>query len=373
MKLFFKKPYICPFRNFMNQDEIQTLRDLLKEPKKIVIVPHRNPDGDALGSTLALYQFLKAENHYCTLISPNNYPEFLKWLPGEKQIILFETNREKAEKLIAEAEIIFTLDFNNLARTGEMEKSLEKAQADFVMIDHHQQPDNYARFRESEPEMSSTAEMVYNFIKKMGRLEAITPDIATCLYTGIMTDTGSFKYPSTTFNTHLVIAGLMKRGANNGEIHTAVYDTNSYDRLQLLGQALRNLKYEKKYNTAYITLTQAEKDANNFKKGDTEGFVNYALSMKGIILAAIFIEDIPLKPADNKEKIVKVSLRSKGDFDVNNLARKYFNGGGHRNAAGGKSYKNLEETISDFIGILPEYEDELNEKSKDENIQKTTV
>jgi phosphoesterase RecJ-like protein len=337
----------------------------LATPKKIVIVPHKNPDGDALGSTLAMCLLLSAEGHDCVVVSPNNYPDFLKWLPGEKGILNFEKDREKAEKLISEAELIFTLDFNHLSRSGDMEKTLEKASVDFVMIDHHEQPGDYARFRECEPEMSSTAEMVYNFFTEMGRTEAITPEIATCLYTGIMTDTGSFKYPSTTFKTHLVTADLLKKGAKNGEIHNAVYDTNSFDRMQLLGQALKNLKFEEKYRTAYITLTQEEKDANNFKKGDTEGFVNYALSLEGTILAAIFIED-------KKEKIVKVSLRSKGDFDVNKLARKHFDGGGHRNAAGGRSEKSLGETIDKFIGFLPEYADELN-KPKDENIQKTPV
>lgn len=336
----------------MNSTELKHLAQLLESPKKIVIVPHRNPDGDALGATLALYLFLKPNGHELSLIAPNDYPEFLKWMPSESDIIKFDQDKKRAKKLIADAELIFTLDFNLLSRVGEMEKPLEEATADFVMIDHHQQPGDYALFTESNAKMSSTCEMIYQFIDNLGLSEEITPEIATCLYTGIMTDTGSFRFASTTSETHRVIAHLMDKGAKNSEIHQLVYDTNSYNRLQLLGVALRNLKVEKELNTAYISLSQEELDHHNFKKGDTEGFVNYALSLKGIAFAAIFIEST----ADN---IIKISLRSKGEFNVNEFARAHFNGGGHHNAAGGKSDDDLKTTIQEFVEILPQYKDRL--------------
>lgn len=336
----------------MNSTELQHLGKILQSPKKIVIVPHKNPDGDALGASLALYLFLKAHKHEAVVISPNDYPEFLKWMPSESDIIKFDHDTKRAKQLIAEAELIFTLDFNHLSRIGDMEAPLKAAVADFVMIDHHQQPDNYADFMESDVEMSSTAEMMYHFFEKLNGLDKITPEIATCLYTGIMTDTGSFRFPSTTSTTHRVIADLMDHGAKNADIHQRIYDTNSYNRMQLLGVALNNLKVEKEFNTAYITMSQEELDSHNFKKGDTEGFVNYALSLKGIVFAAIFI-------AHKAENIVKISLRSKGDFNVNEFARAHFQGGGHHNAAGGKSDENLKDTVTGFVALLPQYKETL--------------
>ena len=203
--------------------------------------------------------------------------------------------------------------------------------------------------------MSSTCEMVYNFIENLDDLDKIDQDIATCLYTGIMTDTGSFRFPSTTSRTHDVISQLISKGANNSEIHNKVFDTNSYSRLQLLGRAMQNLKVITELSTAYISLSQDELDEFNFKKGDTEGFVNYGLSLKGILFAAIFIEN-------KQDDIIKISLRSKGEFSVNEFSRAHFNGGGHTNAAGGRSHDSLESTIDNFISILPQYKDELSPK-----------
>lgn len=336
----------------MNSTELHHLGQLLEEPKKILIVPHKNPDGDALGASLALYLFLKAKGHEVFVVSPNDYPKFLKWMPGEKEIIKFDQEKARAETLISEVEIIFTLDFNHLSRTGEMEKPLETATADFVMIDHHQQPGSYAKFMESNVNMSSTSEMMYHFFKELNQLEAVTPEIATCLYTGIMTDTGSFRFPSTSSKTHHAVAFLMDRGAKNAEIHQHIYDTNSLESIQLLGVALKNIQVVEGFHTAYMTLSQKELDDHNYKKGDTEGFVNYILSLEGIIFAVIFIEN-------KQEDIIKISLRSKGSFDVNQFARTYFHGGGHRNAAGGKSMESMEKTVADFIGTLPQYKNEL--------------
>lgn len=226
----------------MNSSEINELQDLLAKPRKIVVVPHRNPDGDAIGSCLALHQFLTARGHHSHLIAPNDYPEFLKWLPGESEVIKYDQQREKSDDLLKEAEFIFTLDFNSFSRTGNMAEVLGKCNATFVMIDHHQQPDTYAKFMSSNVESSSTCQMIYHFIEKFDAVDEITPEIATCLYTGIMTDTGSFRFPSTTSDTHRVIANLIDCGAKNSSIHQKILDTNSIEKIQLLGVALENMR-----------------------------------------------------------------------------------------------------------------------------------
>lgn len=338
----------------MNSETTATVQTLLSTPKKIVITGHKNPDGDAIGSCLGLCFFLKAIGHDAQVIVPNDFPDFLKWLPGVDTVTIHEKEVEKSEQLINNAALIFTLDYNSLDRVGDLQAYLEKSDAKFVMIDHHQQPADYAVATYSDVSMSSTCEMVYHFIDSLEGSNFITAEIATLLYTGIMTDTGSFRFPSTTPVTHRVIASLLEAGANNATIHQNVYDTNSPDRMRLLGVALKNLQIFPEYKTAFITLSQKELDANNFKKGDTEGFVNYALSVKGVRFAVIFIEN-------KQDTIVKISLRSKGNFSVNEFSRKHYNGGGHTNAAGGRSLQSLNKTISHFISILPDYTEALND------------
>ena len=337
----------------MKEKSILSLKSLLKEPKKIVIVGHKNPDGDAVGSCLGLWYFLMNRSHDAQVIMPNDYPHFLKWLPGNESVIIFEQDVKIASRKIQEAEIIFTLDFNALNRTGGMQEILKESSAQFVMIDHHQQPDDYAVITYSDTKMSSTSEMVYHFIEGMQGVEEINHAIATNLYAGIMTDTGSFRFPATSAVTHKVVAALIDAGANNSEIHQNIFDTNSPDRMKLLGVALNNMVLLPEYNAAYITLSQAELDDNNFKKGDTEGFVNYPLSIEGIRFSTIFIEN-------RQENITKISFRSKGSFSVNEFARNHFNGGGHINAAGGRSSETLENTVKEFISILPHYKDALH-------------
>ena len=328
----------------MIKSDVTKIKHLLSKPKQIVIIPHKNPDGDALGSTLALYHYLNLSNHNVIVISPNDYPVFLKWLPGENKIINHEIETVRANDLITSADIVFTLDFNALHRAGDIGPIIRKANGLKILIDHHQQPDNFAHYLYSDVTMSSTCEMVYNFIEMLGNTSLISPQIATCLYTGIMTDTGSFRFASTTSTTHRIIANLIDKGASNAFIHNNVYDNNSFDKLQLLGVSLKNLKVISILNTAYISLSQKELNASNFRKGDTEGIVNYALSIKGVKFAAIFIEH-------KSEGIIKISFRSKGNFDVNDFARKNFNGGGHVNAAGGRSDLNLSETIDKFLQL----------------------
>lgn len=336
----------------MNEKTTQTVKNLLKSPQKTVIIGHKNPDGDAIGSSLGLSFFLKDLGHEATVIMPNDFPDFLKWLPGVDDVVVHEKETEKSTKYIEDADVIFTLDFNSLDRAGDLQFILQKCKAKFVMIDHHQQPSDYAVATYSEVSMSSTCEMVFHFIDALGHSENLTKEVAINLYTGIMTDTGSFRYPSTTPTTHRVTAKLIEAGADSAKIHQEVYDTNSMGRMKLLGHALNNLHVLEEYNTAYITLTQKDLDDHNFKKGDTEGFVNYALSIKGIVFAVIFIEN-------KQENIVKMSLRSKGSFSVNDVAREHYSGGGHINAAGGKSSQSLNETVTEFISILPRYKNEL--------------
>jgi phosphoesterase RecJ-like protein len=329
----------------MKIQDIQSIQALLAKPKKIVIIPHRSPDGDAMGSTLGLYHFLLKYNHQPIVIAPNEFPDFLSWLPGSETVQIFEKNKENCTKILEEAEIIFTLDFNALHRVGEMEKVLEKLTAPFIMIDHHQKPDDYAAYTYSDPSFGSTCEMVYNFISLLGEKQAIDKTIGTCIYTGILTDSGSFKFPGTTGNTHRIVADLIDLGVENTTIPSLLFENSSYNRLQLLGRALQNMKVIPEHKTSYITLTQEELNSFQHVKGDTEGIVNYGLSIKGIHFTAIFIEN-------KDENIIKISFRSQGGFDVNQFARDHFNGGGHQNAAGGKSTVSMAETIHKFEDLV---------------------
>ncbi|WP_299060033.1 bifunctional oligoribonuclease/PAP phosphatase NrnA [uncultured Polaribacter sp.] len=336
----------------------EELKTFLSEPRNIVIIGHRNPDGDAMGSTLGLLHYLEKKGHKPTVVVPNEYPDFLHWLPGSKNTYRFDWQNTQSKKAIDASEIIFLLDFNAFHRVGsDMQNTLEKYPNDFAMIDHHQQPDNF-KYMYSDVTICSTCQMVYQFIEMNNDLDLIDKDIATCLYTGIMTDTGSFRFRSTTSTTHRIIANLIDKGAENDKIHNNVYDSNSYGRLLLLGQALTNLQILPEFKTAFITLTEDEKKKFDFQKGDTEGVVNYALSLKGIIFAAIFIED-------KEQNIIKISFRSKGKFSVNKFARNHFDGGGHDNAAGGRFSGSIEEIIEEFKALLPKYKSELNTSYED--------
>lgn len=333
------------FSQAMNEIEISTVQELLSSPKKIAIIPHRSPDGDAMGSTLALYHFLLKLNHQPVVIAPNDFPNFLAWLPGAETVLIYENDKTNCATILKEAQLVFTLDFNALHRTGEMEHVLNKLTVPFIMVDHHQKPDTFAMVTYSNTAFGSTCEMIYNFISFLGKEKLIDKTIGTCLYTGIMTDSGSFRFPSTTSNTHRVVANLIDLGVENSDIHNQVFDANSYNRLQLLGRALQNMKVFPEHKTAYISLSQKELDEFHYVKGDTEGIVNYSLTIKGIHFAAIFIEHLD-------ENIIKISFRSQGSFDVNQFARDHFQGGGHINAAGGKSYDTLAHAINKFEKII---------------------
>lgn len=336
----------------MNPNDVKAVKALLAAPKHIVIVPHKNPDGDALGACLALYHYLQQYGHRLCVLTPNAGPDFLSWMPASEHIMVYEALPGEGAQKIEEADIIFTLDFNTLSRAEGMRDRLEASEAVFIMIDHHRQPDTYAAYTYSDPDMGSTCEMIYNFMEFLGDTGKINPAIATCLYTGIMTDSGSFRFPGTTGRTHRIIADLIDKGARNAEIHNAVFDINSPDKLQLLGCALKNLVVIKALHTSYITLSRKELMKYNYKKGDTEGFVNYGLSVEGIKLTAFFIQP----PRENH---IRISFRSKGDIPVNEIASVHFDGGGHTNAAGGRSFLTLEETVEKFKEILIQYKELL--------------
>ncbi len=332
---------------------LNQFKALFEVPKKTVILGHKNPDGDALGASLGLHWFLKSLGHETQVIMPNDFPDFLKWMPGHESILVHDKQEEEVRQALKSCEVICTLDFNDLSRVGEMTKLLTRIDQSFVMIDHHQEPGDYASLTWSDTSMSSTSEMVAQLIESWIGWTGLNSAIATNLYTGIMTDTGSFKFPTTTAKTHRIVAALIDAGAPHSQIHREVYDTQTPGRLKLLGRALAQLEIFPDWHTAFTYLNQSDLDQCNFKKGDTEGLVNYALQLKGIKFALIFIEN-------RSEKITKISLRSVGDFSVNDFARKHFDGGGHTNAAGGRYHGVPKVAIDYFLTCIPAYKNELN-------------
>jgi phosphoesterase RecJ-like protein len=332
---------------------IETLYPKLSTPKKIVITMHQKPDADAMGSTLGLYHFLVQFGHSATVISPTNWASFLNWMPGCKEVVDYERDTEKANTLIDQADWIFCLDFNVLSRTKRMEERLANAGAERILIDHHQQPQvEVFAYGISDTKKSSTAEMVYDFIMESGHEDKINAFVAECLYAGVMTDTGSFRFPSTTASVHRMIATLKERGLNHSNVHEALFDNFSENRFRFIGNVLMNrMEVFYEYNTALIAVPQQDLVKYDIKTGDTEGLVNYPLSIEGIKLAAIIIDR-------GEER--KCSFRSKGDFDVNTFARTYFGGGGHFNAAGGQSKEPLEKVVEDFKKAMMENRDKLS-------------
>jgi phosphoesterase RecJ-like protein len=333
------------------QAQVQQTRELIDEAELIVITAHQNPDGDALGSSLGLYHILKAAGKNCVCVLPDPFPHFLAWMPGTAEMVIFESEKEKATNLLKDASLVFCLDYNAPDRTGtSMGEVLKSTRGYKVMIDHHPDPANFCDLTINEPTDCSTAQLIYRFIATFGYEHQLNKNAATCLYTGIMTDTGSFRYPSTTAVTHYVVAKLIEAGADNGQIHINVYDTNTESKLRLTGYALtQKLVVLKEYATAYFILTTKELSDFNYQKGDTEGLVNYGLSIEGIKLSAIFMET---------EDLVKISFRSKGNVAVNEFMSKNFSGGGHKNAAGGRSNKGLDVTIKHFLSLIPSFMDQ---------------
>jgi len=330
----------------MRRDSFIKFKNLIKKSTNIVIVTHWSPDGDAMGSSLGLHLLLKKLGKKSQVIVPNGYPDFLHFLPANKSVIIYEKDKNKALRRIQQADLIFTLDFNNFKRLEGLGPALSDSSAPKVLIDHHQQPDTYPDLYFHDTAACSTCELVYDFMEGLGHKKLLDKKIAACLYTGLMTDTGSFRFPSVTARTHEIIAELIKTGLQPSEIHSAVYDSYSLDRLKLLGYALNEkLKIIEGYPIAYFLLTEKELQRFHYQKGDTEGLVNYPFSIKGIEVCALFNET---------SDYTKISFRSKGKIDMNQYARKYFEGGGHINAAGGKSTLSLPETEEKFIKTVKE-------------------
>lgn len=320
--------------------ELLEINTLLTPGRKIVIITHYNPDGDAVGSSLGLKHYLHAKGIEAEVVVPNDFPKFLKWMPDAKKNIVAEYKRKVAFDLINEAEVIFCLDFNSPSRIGILGDWLVNARAKKILIDHHQQPEPFD-FVYSDTIIPATCQMIYHFIEAMNDEHLVNKDIAECLYTGIMTDTGGFRFRSTSADTHRIIANLIEKGADPSVITSNTWDTNTVSRLHLLALILGRIEVVNDGKVAVLYLTRNELKEYGFQKGDTEGFVNYGLSIVGVRMAAFFMEDL-------YDDFIKISFRSKDDVDVNQFSRKYFSGGGHINAAGGKSDEPLLDTIETF-------------------------
>ncbi|HYG19588.1 MAG TPA: bifunctional oligoribonuclease/PAP phosphatase NrnA [Ohtaekwangia sp.] len=331
---------------------IDEFRQLLSEPRKVSILTHFKPDADALGSSLGLARYLSKGGHQVTVITPSDYPEFLQWMAGNDKVLVFQKERpQNAQRIIAESEVIFCLDFSSLNRINELGEMVRQSGAKKVLIDHHLEPEQFADFEQWDTTAASTAELVYRLIDELGDKHVIDAELADCLYAGIMTDTGGFRHANTTGQVFQIAAELVSAGANPYRVSKMIYDTNSLERLRLMGYVLsEKLQILPAYRTAYITLSSEDLKKFGSQTGDTEGLVNYGLSVKGVVLSVLI--------SDRKEN-VKLSFRSLGDFSVNDLARKYFQGGGHKNAAGGQTNLSLEQTLQKFLDLLPQYKEEL--------------
>lgn len=328
--------------------ELESFKDIISSPQKVVITTHHKPDADALGSCLAMSNFLIKLGHEVQVITPSDYPSFLHWMKGNEDVINFEdlSKRQEAIGIIQHATMIFCLDFSCPKRMQDMEKWVEKSDAYKVNIDHHQDPKDFANFRYWSTTAAATCELIFELIVAIGHKDLIDKDIAECLYAGIMTDTGGFRHPNTTKNVHLITAELIGIGADNSKISRLIYDTNSVNRLKFIGFAItRRLTIMQDLQTAYFAISKKDLRKYSSQTGDTEGLVNYALSLDGIKIAALFTE---------REDGVKISFRSSEDIAVNKFAASYFDGGGHKNASGGKSQMTLQETTEKFETLIKE-------------------
>ncbi len=331
---------------------IHIFKEYLSNPHKMVILTHFNPDADALGSSLGLARYLKKKGHSVVIITPSEYPDFIAWMPYGNEVSVFKKDRpEKSSLHIQEADTVFCLDFSSLNRINELGEMVRKSVAKKVLIDHHLEPEKFADFEQWDGTAASTAELVYKLITELGDKELIDSDMADCLYAGIMTDTGGFRHSNTNQQVFKIASELVERGANPYKVSKLIYDTNTIERLRLTGYVLNEkLQVLPEYRTAYIVLSAEELRRYSSQNGDTEGLVNYGLSIKGIRLSVMI--------SDRRENI-KLSLRSLGNFSVNEMARSHFDGGGHRNAAGGQTNLTLEQTVKKFIDLLPLYKDQL--------------
>lgn len=325
--------------------DISSFKQLCDTPQRVAIIMHHRPDADALGSGLGLAAFLKKKHHQVDVIAPSPFPRFLAWMPGASEVIVANQGRhDEAVACLQQADTIYCLDFSSLSRINALGEALDSAKGTKVVIDHHQDPEQFADLYFWDTKASATAELIYQIIEAMGEVSLVDSNIAECLYAGIMTDTGSFRNPNTTINSHTATAKLIQHGADTTKVYRLIYENNSLERLRFFGFAItQRLFVLKEYNTAYFVIKEEDFEGFNLKTGDTEGLINYALAIEGIVLAAI-IKD--------KKDIIRISLRSSGEIPVNEWAREHFSGGGHKNASGGSSSLSLEETVEKFKDIV---------------------
>jgi bifunctional oligoribonuclease and PAP phosphatase NrnA len=330
---------------------IASFKKVVENSTNFVIVPHVNPDGDAIGSTLALCGILRNMGKKADVVIPNDFPDFLQWIPGSDEVIDFSKKTEESKILFDGADVLFCLDFNEFDRSEGMKNLLNEFPRSTILIDHHPYPKAKCDVMISYPAISSTCELLFRVMELAGWERFIDKYVADAIYTGMMTDTGNFSYNASDPETYHIIAKLLEKGIDKDIIHSNIYHTFSEDRWRLIGHALKNkMVILPEYRTGYITLSKAELDQFNFQPGDTEGLVNYPLMVKDIVFCVFFME---------KDDKVKVSLRSKGTFATNLFSNKYFNGGGHLNASGGESLLSLKETEEKFLSLLPEYKEQL--------------
>lgn len=322
------------------------LQSILNPNKKVIITTHKSPDGDALGSSIALKLILNKNNIKANIIVPNDYPDFLNWLPQTNEIIIAEKQAELAQDLIKNADIIFCLDYNALNRIDLMEHWVRDSGGFKIMIDHHQRPEDFTNICISDTSKSSTCEMIYDFIELLNWENYIDEAIAESIYCGLVTDTGSFRHPGTTSRTHEIVAQLINKGLNNALVHQKLFDNNSVSRIKVLGHCLNSMEIVPEINSAIFRMSEKVAKDLEMKKGDTEGVVNFGLSISSVQCAAFFKED---------EGKIKISFRSKNNLDVSIFSQTYFNGGGHKNAAGGVSNLSLNETIQKFKDSMQKY------------------
>lgn len=339
----------------IEQAKIDHFTKWFERADKIVIVSHVSPDGDAIGSSLGLSHFFELQEKTVNVIVPNAFPDFLRWMPGSKDVLLYDRYKEFADKLIAEADVICCLDFNALKRIDEMADAVASSPARKVMIDHHLQPEAFCSITISHPNISSTSELVFRLICRMGYFSDITRVVAECIYTGMMTDTGGFTYNSNNREIYFIISELLSKGIDKDDIYRKVYNTYSESRLRLMGYVLANMNVYKNYNSALISLTRDEQNKFDYLKGDSEGFVNIPLTIKNVCFSCFLRED-------TEKQMIKISLRSVGTFPCNKLAAEFFNGGGHLNASGGEFSGTMEEAVKLFEQALEKYKPLLVER-----------